>query len=200
LVADWSFVVKGMVRACNWRRLGYDAASEVFAMKCAVFQRYLNVKRLVLLAAAVSAFFLGFALVSQYGFGLFPCELCLMQRVPYAAIMGIGVMALFVRAPRALWGMAALCAVLFAVDSGIGLYHALVEMHIVTGPSACTASTKPQTLEEMRAAIMNAQLVSCDQPMVHVLGLSMAGWNALAAAGSAVMMALGLRCVGKRAA
>ena len=55
-------------------------------------------------------------------------------------------------------------------------------MKIFAGPSACTSDAKTgQTLEEMRAAIMNAQLVPCDQPMAKFLGLSMAMWNAIAA-------------------
>lgn len=144
-----------------------------------------NPPRALLLAALLaSALILGVALVSQYGFGLFPCELCILQRIPYAVIIVLaGMGAYSLRTQRRLMMVAALCAALFAVDAGIAAYHAGVELHIFPGPSGCTAdNSKEQTLEEMRRAIMEAQLVPCDQPMVHVLGLSMAAWNAVAAA------------------
>jgi len=160
-------------------------------MSCCVLR--INYRALVWLSGLASGCFLVFALVSEYGFGLFPCELCLAQRVPYAVMVGLGVVACVVKSPKIMWFFALLCAGLFFVDAGIAFYHAAVEMHWITGPSACTANTQEQTLEEMRAAIMGAALVSCDQPMVHVLGLSMAAWNGVAALGCGVLMIWGLR-------
>ena len=86
------------------------------------------------------------------------------------------------RAPKILWRVVLLAGFLFAIDAGIAAYHAGVELHVFPGPAACTnTSQAPQTLEEMRREIMNAPLVACDQPMLEVLGLSMAAWNAIAA-------------------
>jgi len=145
---------------------------------------------LVLAAAAVSVAMLGVALVGQYGFGLHPCELCLAQRYPYALIALIGFAGVkWGRSERVLGRIALVCGLLFLADAGIAAYHAGVELGIFTGPSGCTNhNTGEQTLEEMRAAIMNAALVPCDQPMAHILGLSMAGWNAVAATFFAVGM------------
>ncbi len=151
------------------------------------------------MSAVLAALFLGVAYVSQYGFGLFPCELCLLQRKPYMAIVALGVVSVFVKQRALGWWLAVACIALFLADSGIAAYHAGVELHWFPGPSACTASTAPQTLEEMRKSLMEAELVSCDQPMVHVLGLSMAGWNAVAALGAALLGIFTLRGVGKKA-
>jgi disulfide bond formation protein DsbB len=150
------------------------------------FKHYTAPRRVVVVAGLLSAFYLTFALVSQYGFGLFPCELCLAQRVPYAVMLLLMLAALLTRKGAA--RMVAACVLLFWVDAGIAFYHTAVELRWVAGPSACTASTEPQTLEAMRAAIMNAALVSCDQPMVHVLGLSMAAWNGVAALFSGIFI------------
>lgn len=172
------------------------------AMKhcCPTFAQKKPLRALVALAGLLSASFLAFALVSQYGFGLFPCELCIKQRVPYALIVGVAVLAWGLKiSEKWAWWLVLLCAGLFVADAGIAFYHAGVEMHWFPGPSACTASSEPQTLEEMRKAIMEADLVSCDQPMAHVLGLSMAAWNGVAAVGSAALMLLGLRCARKKA-
>ncbi|MBY0408402.1 MAG: disulfide bond formation protein B [Rickettsiales bacterium] len=46
--------------------------------------------------------------------------------------------------------------------------------------------------------MLNAELVSCDQPRAHFLGLSMAAWNALAALGCGVFTLALLQRVRRR--
>jgi disulfide bond formation protein DsbB len=152
-------------------------------MKFSTLLSIFSMRRLLLMSAAASAAILGAALIGQYVFGLHPCELCLYQRYPYVAIMAIGLAgALLVKLPRAQATLAGLCGLLFLLDAGIAFYHTGVEWKIFPGPSACSSGdTSGMTLEEMRQQIMNAQLVPCDQPMAHFLGLSMAGWNMLLA-------------------
>lgn len=135
---------------------------------------------------------LSVALTAQYGFGLAPCELCIKQRIPYAVIIVVGLLAAYVAKSerarlRALFSIIAL----FVIDACIAFYHAGVESGVFKAPDACSSESKGgETLEELRAAIMNAPLVTCDQPMIHVLGLSMAAWNAIAATALALMMAV----------
>lgn len=155
----------------------------------------------VFFAVGASVTFLGTALISQYFFGLHPCELCIKQRIPYAIIAGLGAVFLWPKwSEKALKYVVLLCIALFLVDAGIAIYHAGIEAGVFVGPSSCTTSAKgPQTLEEMRAEIMGAELVPCDQPMEKLLGLSMAAWNAVAALTSAVMLSWGYRHVAGRA-
>lgn len=140
-------------------------------------------RALLWLMAAFSALALAGALLGQYGLGWHPCHLCLLQRYPYAAIMVLAAAgALLLREPRRHRQLAWLCLLLLAGDMAIALYHTGVEMGLIKGPSGCTNDAKGgQTLEEMRAAIMGAPLVTCDQAMAYILGLSLAAWNALAA-------------------
>ncbi|MDE3017318.1 MAG: disulfide bond formation protein B [Pseudomonadota bacterium] len=150
-------------------------------------------RALLLALAAVSAAILGVAFVAQYGFGLHPCELCLAQRYPYAAIVILGLAGFFISSPRARLVIAWLCALLFLADAGIAFYHAGVELGLFPGPSACaTPPSQGETLEDMRRALMIAPLVPCNQPMVSAFGLSMAAWNAitatLLAAGTAALL------------
>lgn len=159
-------------------------------------------RSLVLASGLASTAMLAAALIGQYGFNLHPCELCLAQRVPYTLIALLGLWAAVkTLSPQRLRLFVLLCGVLFAVDSAIAVYHSAVEFGFIKGPSACTNSeTGEQTLEQMRAAIRNAQLVPCDQPMAYFFGLSMATWNALAAAGMAVGVFF-LRCrIGRKSA
>ena len=162
------------------------------------FIRPASAKALVCCAGLLGAGLLAAALVGQYGFHLHPCELCIAQRVPYAAIVLLALASL--RMPEVkMQTVALLCALLFLIDGGIAFYHSGVEFGIFPGPSGCTNNDKAgATLEEMRAAIMNAQLVPCDQPMAYILGLSMASWNAVAAFSCAVFTFAGLKAVRRK--
>lgn len=148
----------------------------------------LSPPRLLLALAAASAAILGTALVAQYGFDLHPCELCLYQRYPYGVVILLGILGyLAVKSEKILRLLLLLCGLLLVADGGIATYHAGVEKGVFPGPSACSSSASSgESLEEMRAAILNAPLVPCNQPMASFLGLSMAAWNALAAFGLAL--------------
>ncbi|NBX03926.1 MAG: disulfide bond formation protein B [Alphaproteobacteria bacterium] len=154
--------------------------------------RFFTTSRLLLALAGFSAAMLATALIGQYGFNLHPCHLCILQRYPYAAIIALGLLGFFViKSPKIQKNILLLCIALLFVDGSIAFYHAGVEMGIFPGPSDCTSSGKTgQTIEEIRAEIMGAPLVACDQAMIHILGLSMAAWNAIAAFGAGTASAL----------
>lgn len=161
--------------------------------------REITVKNLLFLACGFSVVMLSTALVAQYGFGLHPCHLCMVQRYPYAAVAVLALLAAFFLSPRAQFYIACLCAALFTLDAGIAFYHTGVELHWFPGPSGCTnTSTGGQTLEEMRRQLMEAPLVSCDQAMATVLGLSLAAWNGLAAMAAAIAATASLVMIRKR--
>src|SRR5437016_2655204 len=87
-----------------------------------------------------SAIVLGAALLSQYWGGLAPCELCLLQRWPWAVAIAISLVAL-IAGRRALLPWVALgLALVFVLGGTIAFYHVGVEQHWFAGPSACTAS------------------------------------------------------------
>ena len=130
---------------------------------------------------AASAIVLGAALYSQYWGGLVPCELCVLQRWPWAVAITIAIVALFVGNDRSLRWVALVLGLVFLVSIVFAFYHVGVEQHWFAGPSACTQSTAaPTTLEEMRQRILNAPVVRCDQPQWSLYGVSLAGWNLLA--------------------
>jgi disulfide bond formation protein DsbB len=130
---------------------------------------------------AASAIVLGAALYSQYWGGLVPCELCVLQRWPWAVAITIAIVALFVGQRRSLRWIALVLGLVFLVSIGFAFYHVGVEQHWFAGPSACTQRTAaPTTLEEMRQRILNAPVVRCDQPQWSLYGVSLAGWNLLA--------------------
>src|SRR6266852_664163 len=128
-----------------------------------------------------SAIVLGAALLSQYWGGLAPCELCLLQRWPWAAAILIALVALLAGNRPALPWVALVLALVFALSVAFAFYHVGVEQHWFAGPSACTAGGGgAMTLEEMKRQILGTAPVLCDRVQWSLIGVSMAGWNFLA--------------------
>ena len=136
-----------------------------------------------------SALLLAAALAFQAA-GYAPCELCILQRWPHLAAALIGALILVAgwsRALAALGLLAALAAAVFAV------YHVGVEWQWWAGPTACSGGVgdlAQLTTAELMARLNAAPVVRCDQPAFVFLGLSMAGWNALASAALAAVWAM----------
>ncbi len=145
------------------------------------------------LAIGVPALLIAGAYVSEYGFGLYPCEMCWWQR--YAHFVAIALALLSTRvAPRALLPFAALAIMISGL---IGLFHAGVEYGWWEGVTGCAnaAGVSGGAGGDPLEAIMNAPLVRCDEAPWRLLGVSLAGWNALLSffAGLAISRLLGLR-------
>jgi disulfide bond formation protein DsbB len=137
-----------------------------------------------LLAVLVPAGLLGGAYVSQYGFGLYPCEMCWWQRYPHFAALGFAGLA-FVLKPAQVWTALAGLAVL---TSGlIGGYHAGVEYGWWEGITACTAPASGIDVLDINAA----PLIRCDVAPWTLWGISLAGFNFLISGlGGAAIVAL----------
>ena len=134
-----------------------------------------------------SAAVLGGVLVSQYWGGLAPCELCLLQRWPWAVAIVISFVATMAGSRAALPWVALLLAAVFVVSSGFAFYHVGVEQHWFAGPSACSgAATAADTVEALKQQILHQQPVRCDEPASSLWGITLAGWNLI---GSMVMLA-----------
>jgi disulfide bond formation protein DsbB len=133
---------------------------------------------------ALSAATLGAALLSQYVGGLAPCVLCIWQRWPHAAAIGLAALAWLVADRRA--GSSALLAaagVALWIGAGVAAYHVGVEQGWWAGTPGCGVTRTAGSLEELRALVMNAPVVRCDEVQWAFLGLSMAGWNFLISLG-----------------
>ncbi len=148
------------------------------------------------LAAPVVAFLAplllyGGALVSQFGFGLHPCEMCYWQRWPHQAAIVLALLALLMRAnDRAMRGLTALAAVAIAVSGLIGAFHAGVEYGFWEGITTCaTGRAGPVSLD----SIMDAPLIRCDTAPWSLFGISLAGFNAIFSLGAAALVLTLLR-------
>ncbi|MFO1162497.1 MAG: disulfide bond formation protein B [Reyranellaceae bacterium] len=149
--------------------------------------------QLGLIAAVGSGVLLGGAYFFQYVMGLAPCEMCLWQRWPHMGVIAAGLLALLCYKTPRLAGMLLLVAILGLVTTAaIGLFHAGVELRWWQGPQACSG-TVPTGLspEELRKYLFSAKMVRCDAVAWSMLGISMAGWNAILSALLAIGLASG---------
>ena len=133
------------------------------------------------LALAVPALLLGGAYISQYGFDLYPCEMCWWQRWPHFAALALALASFVLPQKRAL---IALAAVAVLVSGLIGVFHAGVEYDWWEGITGCAipATEGGDALE----AILAQPLIRCDQPQWTLAGVSLAGFNALFSIGGAL--------------
>lgn len=127
--------------------------------------------------------------------GYIPCPLCLQQRYAYyAAIPGLGLALYLLRAelkPLAL-GMLLAVSAAFLANAGLGAYQAGAEWKFWDPPQSCAAPATLPTLQ-LDAKALARTPVSCGVASWRLLGLSFAGWNAVAslalAAGAATAAA-----------
>ncbi len=127
-----------------------------------------------------------------YGFS--PCELCLKQRWAYYAAIPVALV-IAVMAPTApplarigllLLGMLWLASMVF------GIYHAGVEWKFWPGPTTCTGTGG------MTGGLpdLTKRVVMCDEAAIRILGLSLAGWNAVISLAAAILCFAGARSQG----
>jgi disulfide bond formation protein DsbB len=128
-------------------------------------------------------------------FGYPPCELCLKQRYAYYGGAPIAAILAYASTGRARGvvaaGMIGL-ALIFAANAVLGAYHAGVEWRFWPGPSGCTGIIAgPPNAADLMKALQNAKVVACDEVQLRILGLSLAGWNALISAALAALAVKG---------
>jgi disulfide bond formation protein DsbB len=138
----------------------------------------------VFLAIAM-AVTVGTALGFQYLGGYIPCKLCLEERIPY--YVGVPVMALAVITAALRWpaavtrGLLAVGGALMVWSLYMGVYHAGVEWKWWPGPTDCGAVDAPSTGGKGILDSLNTFVPpSCDEAAGRFLGISFAGWNAVA--------------------
>ena len=160
--------------------------------------RHKALSRARLLALLLPALLLGGALLSQYGFGLYPCEMCMWQRWPHLAAIVAAIVAIMLRRTPAMSATFVLLAALAVFTSGgIGAFHAGVEYGWWQGFTTCSTMGPPPPGMSQLDAIMNAPLTRCDVAPWDLFGISLAGFNAIFSIGGAVLIFMLVRKWGR---
>lgn len=115
------------------------------------------------------------ALVAQYAFGLAPCTLCYVQRVPFA--LGAVLAALSLRCPGRARGLMLLAGLVLLINGGIAVYHVGVEQHWWTFEICSAAEPDKLSVADLMAQMEKPVQVRCDQPAWSFHGITIAGLN-----------------------
>jgi disulfide bond formation protein DsbB len=145
-----------------------------------------RLKLTALFLAVAMAAVVGGALAFQYIGGYLPCKLCYEQRIPYyvgVPLMVLALLASMLRAPA--WvtrGLLAIGGLLMLYGLYLAIYHSGVEWAWWPGPTDCTDVAGPVNTggNGVLDALDKFVPPSCDKAALRILGLSMAGWNAIA--------------------
>ncbi|CAH1649337.1 Periplasmic thiol:disulfide oxidoreductase DsbB, required for DsbA reoxidation [Hyphomicrobiales bacterium] len=143
---------------------------------------------------------IGGAYYFEYVLGLMPCELCLKQRQPYYLAMPVAaVLALLPDERRdrlftsLRWIGFGIIAVAFLYNAGLGVYHSGAEWHLWQGPADCTGPMNSNVgLNDFLKNLQTTRVVRCDEAAWRFVGISLAGWSALASLGLALLAIAGL--------
>lgn len=152
----------------------------------------MNGEKLSFLAGAGSAALLLAALGFQAA-GYAPCELCILQRWPHVAAVGIALLIWLTGRVRALavLGMAAT-----GIAMGLAIYHSGVEIGWWPGPTHCSGGVgniAAMSTQDLMARLQEAPVTRCDEVTWRFIGLSMASWNAICSAILAVIWGMAAR-------
>ena len=121
----------------------------------------------------LSAFYL------EYFHDAFPCDLCITQRWFHALIISYSLIAIFIHEKKFLANKFMLIglSLTWIASSVAGLYHFGIEMNFWSGPDECSSSI--DFSKDLLKYLLNKSPIKCDEVMFKILGLSLAGWNAL---------------------
>lgn len=150
----------------------------------------LSPQRAAILIFAVALATIAGAWIFEYA-GYAPCELCLKQRWAYytGVPLALAVALIAPSRPDVAKAGLMLLALLWVASMIFGIYHSGVEWKWWAGPTTCTAQA------DFSGGLpdLSKPAVLCDTPAIRILGLSLAGWNALISLGLALVAFAGLR-------
>ncbi len=126
----------------------------------------------IITQAAIAA--LAIAYYAQIVEGLEPCILCLYQRVPFALVIGLGLVGMF--RPVHLKFVMPLAGLIFLAGGGIALYHVGVEQQ--WWQSSCGGELAGQlSTIDLMVQLQQKPAKACDELEWALFGISMATYN-----------------------
>lgn len=122
----------------------------------------------------LSTLILSITFAVEYGFKIPPCNLCILERIPYGLVIILGIMGLIYPSRIFLWSI----LIVFGGSMLLSIYHLALVYHWLDIPALCT---KPLfgSVEDMLAS---DTITPCDSSPFNILGLPLALWNLLLSA------------------
>ena len=127
---------------------------------------------------AFSILSLSIAYFIQYVLGHKPCNLCIIERIPYiAAIILISLIFILNRYQKII---SSLILIFFIFGSVVSFYHFGIEQSFFSESLFCDlGKSQPTNKEELLNQLKKAEIVSCKDVTFRFLGLSLATINTI---------------------
>ena len=127
---------------------------------------------------AFSVLSLSIAYFIQYVLGHKPCNLCIIERIPYiAAIILISLIFILNRYQKI---MSSLILIFFVFGVIVSFYHFGIEQGFFSESLICElGDSKPSNKEELLNQLKKVEIISCKDVTFRFLGLSLATINTI---------------------
>ena len=117
------------------------------------------------------------AYIAEYVFHIFPCKLCIYQRIPYIFLTAISFIYLISKKlERFLCVLALFSIITFLINLGLAFFNFGVEKKWFPYHSVGDLS-KASSLTQFKSMMLSKDIVLCDQVQHVFLDLSFAAWN-----------------------
>ena len=131
------------------------------------------------------------AIIAEEVYGLTPCVLCVLQRIPYGAVALLGLIAFALRTSAYAAHVITLSGVVLLIGAGVAAYHVAVEQQWVQMSALCQTGSAalPTSLEAMMTqSAAPPALSACNQPTWLIKGVSVSVYNFIGSCVLGVMM------------
>ena len=137
------------------------------------------VKNIFKISFLISSLMLLSAFYLEYFHNAIPCDLCITQRWFHALIISYSLIAIFISKSSFFTKQLILIglSITWIASSVAGLYHFGIETNLWKGPDECSSAI--DFSKDTLKYLLNKSTIKCDEVMFKILGLSLAGWNAI---------------------
>ena len=127
---------------------------------------------------AFSVLSLSIAYFIQYVLGHKPCNLCIIERIPYIAAIILISLIFFLNRYQKI--MSSLILIFFVFGVIVSFYHFGIEQGFFSESLICElGDSKPSNKEELLNQLKKAEIISCKDVTFRFLGLSLATINTI---------------------
>tara|TARA_B100000989_G_scaffold172139_1_gene128983 strand:- start:2799 stop:3287 length:489 start_codon:yes stop_codon:yes gene_type:complete len=135
-------------------------------------EHYLGIILLISFISIISAYFI------EYALGYQPCNLCLIERIPY--ILSIVLISVSYKLKKSQKFLILLLILIFIFSFLISVYHFGIEQGFFQESSLCSIKNNSNIIsKEELLKILNEKTISCKDVTFRIFGLSLSSVNIL---------------------
>ncbi len=145
-----------------------------------IHEFFLSQRLFIRVIGLISGIVLGIGLIMEHVFHIPACNMCVLERYPYAVIMFLYLMSFILHSPQFDRLLPWFFTLIFLISMGLSFYHVGIEHHIFELPSFCgnTAHKSFQNVAALKEYLRHQkEVIRCDIVPLRIFNLSLAEWN-----------------------